>query len=140
MKNILITGGCGFIGGHIVDKLVELGHQVVVVDNYSAECNDSFHHNPKAKYNNVDITNYHKLLPCFQDVEYVFHLAAYAAEGLSHFIRHYNYTNNVIGSINLINASINYNVKCFVFTFAVICITKYFFTPHTFLCNLMTCC
>jgi UDP-glucose 4-epimerase len=78
VSRCLVTGGCGFIGGHIVDKLIGLGHEVVVVDNYSAECNDSFHHNPKAEYNNVDITNYHKLLPCFQDVEYVFHLAAQA--------------------------------------------------------------
>ena len=50
----------------------------MVVDNYSAECNDNFHHNPKADYNNIDINNYHALLPCFQDVEYVFHLAAQA--------------------------------------------------------------
>ena len=78
MSRCLVTGGCGFIGGHIVDKLVNLGHEVIVVDDYSAECNDNFYHNPKAHYNNVDITNYHKLLPCFQDVEYVFHLAAQA--------------------------------------------------------------
>ncbi len=51
--------------------------------------------------------------------EYVFHLAAYAAEGLSHFIKRFNYNNNLIGSVNLINASINYNVKCFVFTSSI---------------------
>ena len=51
--------------------------------------------------------------------EYVFHLAAYAAEGLSHFIKHFNYTNNLIGSVNLINASVNHNVKCFVFTSSI---------------------
>jgi UDP-glucose 4-epimerase len=78
VSRCLVTGGCGFIGGHIVDKLVSLGHEVVVVDNYSAECNDNFHHNPKADYNDVDINDYHNLLPCFQDVEYVFHLAAQA--------------------------------------------------------------
>ena len=51
---------------------------------------------------------------------YVYHLAAYAAEGLSHFIRRYNYNNNLIGSINLINASINTGtVKCFVFTSSI---------------------
>jgi len=51
--------------------------------------------------------------------EYVFHLAAYAAEGLSHFIKRFNYNNNLIGSVNLINASINHNVKCFVFTSSI---------------------
>jgi UDP-glucose 4-epimerase len=51
--------------------------------------------------------------------DYVYHLAAYAAEGLSHFIKRFNYNNNLIGSINLINASINHNIKCFVFTSSI---------------------
>jgi UDP-glucose 4-epimerase len=51
--------------------------------------------------------------------EHVFHLAAYAAEGLSHFIKHFNYTNNLLGSVNLINASVNHGVKCFVFTSSI---------------------
>lgn len=51
--------------------------------------------------------------------DYVYHLAAYAAEGLSHFIKRFNYNNNLIGSINLINASINTGVKCFVFTSSI---------------------
>ncbi|MEO7081744.1 MAG: NAD-dependent epimerase/dehydratase family protein, partial [Flavobacteriales bacterium] len=50
---------------------------------------------------------------------YVYHLAAYAAEGLSHFIRRFNYENNLIGSINLINASVRHEVKCFVFTSSI---------------------
>jgi UDP-glucose 4-epimerase len=50
---------------------------------------------------------------------YVFHLAAYAAEGLSHFIKRFNYTNNLIGSVTLLNASINHRVKCFVFTSSI---------------------
>ena len=49
----------------------------------------------------------------------MFHLAAYAAEGLSHFIKRFNYENNLIGSVNLINASINHEVKCFVFTSSI---------------------
>jgi UDP-glucose 4-epimerase len=49
----------------------------------------------------------------------VYHLAAYAAEGLSHFIRRFNYENNLIGSINLINASVRHEVKCFVFTSSI---------------------
>jgi UDP-glucose 4-epimerase len=51
--------------------------------------------------------------------DYVYHLAAYAAEGLSHFIKRFNYTNNLIGSVNLINASVNTGVKCFVFTSSI---------------------
>lgn len=51
--------------------------------------------------------------------DYVYHLAAYASEGLSHFIRHFNYTNNLLGSINLINASVKAKVKCFVFTSSI---------------------
>ena len=51
--------------------------------------------------------------------EYVYHLAAYAAEGLSHFIKRFNYTNNLVGSVNLINASVNTVVKCFVFTSSI---------------------
>src|SRR6266566_7606709 len=51
--------------------------------------------------------------------EHVYHLAAYAAEGLSHFIKRFNYTNNVIGSVNLLNASINTGVKTFVFTSSI---------------------
>jgi UDP-glucose 4-epimerase len=51
--------------------------------------------------------------------KYVFHLAAYAAEGLSHFIKRFNYNNNLIGSVNLINAAVNTGVKCFVFTSSI---------------------
>jgi UDP-glucose 4-epimerase len=51
--------------------------------------------------------------------DYVFHLAAYAAEGLSHFIKRFNYNNNLIGSMNLINASVNFGVKRFVFTSSI---------------------
>ena len=51
--------------------------------------------------------------------DYVFHLAAYAAEGLSHFIKRFNYTNNVIGSMTLINESVKHEIKCFVFTSSI---------------------
>jgi UDP-glucose 4-epimerase len=52
-------------------------------------------------------------------IDYVYHFAAYAAEGLSHFIKNFNYMNNVIGSINLINASVNYKIKCFVYASSI---------------------
>jgi UDP-glucose 4-epimerase len=53
------------------------------------------------------------------EFDYVYHLAAYAAEGLSHFIRRYNYTNNLIGSVNLINEAVKHQVRCFVFTSSI---------------------
>src|SRR5690606_23353730 len=64
----------------------------------------------------------HKLVnELFEKNEFdnVYHLAAYAAEGLSHFIRRFNYSNNLIGSVNLINAAVNTNVKCFIFTSSI---------------------
>jgi len=75
MKSI-VTGGCGFIGSHIVDELIKEKHEVVVIDDESAECNDKFYYNEKASYNKVSICNYESIQPLFEGVDYVFHLAA----------------------------------------------------------------
>ena len=76
MVKSLVTGGCGFIGSHIVDKLVAVGHEIVVIDNESAESNDKFFHNNNAQYTKVSIADYDAIEPLFQDVDYVFHLGA----------------------------------------------------------------
>ena len=67
------------------------------------------------------VTDHELIMKLFTEekFDYVYHLAAYAAEGLSHFIRRFNYTNNLIGSINLINEAVKNNVKCFVFTSSI---------------------
>lgn len=75
MKTI-VTGGSGFIGSHLVDKLVELNKNVIVIDDESAEGNDPAHRNPKAVYHKINVCDYEKILPLFADVDYVFHLAA----------------------------------------------------------------
>ena len=74
----LVTGGCGFIGGHIVDELTEGGHSVVVIDNLSSEGSDSFYFNESrnVSYHKVDIRDFEKILPLFDGIDTVFHLAA----------------------------------------------------------------
>lgn len=72
----LVTGGAGFIGSHIVDKLVELGYETVIIDNESSTVNHTFHHNPRATYHKEDIANYENIRALFEGVNYVFHLAA----------------------------------------------------------------
>ena len=111
-----MTGGAGFIGSHVTDALLARGHRVTVLDDLSGGFVDNV--SPAAEFVPGTITDVALVNRLFEErrFDYVFHLAAYAAEGLSHFIRRFNYDNNLIGSVNLINAAVNYDVKCFVFT------------------------
>jgi UDP-glucose 4-epimerase len=119
MSKILVTGGAGFIGSHMAEGLHRRGHKVVVLDDLSG----GFVDNIVDGIDFVEGSICDELLvnKLFEDhrFDYVYHLAAYAAEGLSHFIKRFNYNNNLIGSVNLINASVNYEVKCFVFTSSI---------------------
>lgn len=75
---VIVTGGFGFIGSHIVDRLIYDGITVIVIDNESAECHEQFYHNPKAHNYKFDICDYENIRPLFEGVDYVFHLAAEA--------------------------------------------------------------
>ncbi len=119
MTTSLITGGAGFIGSHVVKHCLDMGHKVVVLDDLSGGFED--HIPAGAEFVEGSITDVALVQELFAKhrFDYVYHLAAYAAEGLSHFIRHFNYNNNLIGSINLINESVKHKVKCFVFTSSI---------------------
>ncbi len=119
MGKILVTGAAGFIGSHVTDELIHLGHEVIALDDLSGGFRENVH--PKATFiegSFLDVPLLDKLF-ANDDITHIYHLGAYAAEGLSHFIRNFNYNNNLIGSINLVNQAVNHGVKCFVFTSSI---------------------
>ncbi len=96
-----------------------MGHQVVVVDDLSGGFVDNVPRGAKFVERRCSTDALLDRLFGQYQFDYVYHLAAYAAEALSHFIKRFNYNNNLIGSVNLINASVNSGVKCFIFTSSI---------------------
>jgi UDP-glucose 4-epimerase len=118
-SQVLVTGAAGFIGSHVCVHLLRQGHRVVGLDDLSGGFRDQVPDGVKFIEGSVTDTALVQQLFARHRFGYVFHLAAYAAEGLSHFIKRFNYTNNLLGSVNLINAAVNHDVKCFVFTSSI---------------------
>lgn len=115
----LVTGGAGFIGSHVAQHRLALGHDVTVLDDLGGGFADQV---PVGAYLVQGSVTDHTLMRRLFDEHhftYVYHLTAYAAEGLSHFIRHFNYTNNLIGSVNLINEAVRHEVECCIFTSSI---------------------
>lgn len=119
MPTSLVTGGAGFMGAHVADWLLNAGHKVVVLDDLSGGFADNVP--VGAAFIQGSVVDYQLVDELFktQRFDNVYHLAAYAAEGLSHFIKRFNYTNNLIGSVNLLNAAVKYEARCFVFTSSI---------------------
>ena len=118
-KSALVTGGAGFIGSHVARALREEGLGVVVLDDLSGGFVDNV---PRGvELVEGSILDVPLMTRFFQQYGFdaVYHLAAYAAEGLSPFIRRFNYQNNLIGSINLINLAVEHEVSRFVFTSSI---------------------
>ena len=116
---VLVTGAAGFIGSHVCAHLLRQGYGVIGLDDLSGGFRDQIPAGVKFIEGSVTDVALVQQLFAKHRFEYVFHLAAYAAEGLSHFIKRFNYTNNLLGSVNLINAAVNHDVKCFVFTSSI---------------------
>lgn len=121
MHNVLVTGAAGFIGSHVARYLHAAGYRVLALDDLSGGFQDQV---PLGvTFVAGSVTDHVLVDRLFRDnaFTYVFHLAAYAAEGLSPFIRRFNYETNLIGSMAVLNAAVNaaVTVKCFVFASSI---------------------
>ena len=117
-KTVLITGVAGLLGSRLADWIIENqpDYQVIGIDDLSGGYQENV--NPKVKFIEANLINKVTLAQTFEKYKpnYVFHFAAYAAEGLSPFIRNYNYQNNLVATANIVNECIKHDVKRLVFT------------------------
>jgi UDP-glucose 4-epimerase len=114
---VLITGVAGLLGSRLADWLIENKPEIKIIgiDNLSGGYKENL--NSKIKFYHNDIKDsILKDIFSEENPDYVFHFAAYAAEGLSPFIRQYNYQNNLVATANVINECIRHNIKRLVFT------------------------
>jgi UDP-glucose 4-epimerase len=117
---VLVTGAAGFIGSHVADACLALGFAVVGVDDLSG----GFRRNVPAGavFVEGDLRDPGVVEALWRDhgpFDYVYHLAAYAAEGLSHHVRRFNYQTNLVASAGLVNASVRHGVRHFVFASSI---------------------
>ncbi|MDQ2732045.1 MAG: NAD-dependent epimerase/dehydratase family protein, partial [Armatimonadota bacterium] len=116
---VLVTGAAGFIGSHVADHCLAQRMEVVATDDLSGGFRSNVPKECKFIQGDLRDPEFVSSLWNGDSFDYVYHLGAYAAEGLSHFIRRYNYETNLVASINLINESVKHQVKCFVFTSSI---------------------
>ena len=116
MTKVLITGVAGLLGANFSKYLLNKGYEIIGIDDLSGGFRSSV--DDKVKFYEFNLKDSAKIKKVFEKhrPEYVYHFAAYAAEGLSPFIRNYNYTNNILCSVNIINACVEYSIKKLIFT------------------------
>jgi UDP-glucose 4-epimerase len=114
--NCLVTGGAGFIGSNLVDKLIDLGHNVICIDNESAECHEQFYWNTKANNYKYDICNYDKIAYLFNGIDYVFHIASDARIQPAILNPRKSIESNAVGTANVIELSRINKVKRFIYS------------------------
>lgn len=118
-KRALVTGAAGFIGSHVVDTCLELGFEVVATDDLSGGYIENVPTGAEWVEGDLRDSEFVKSLWNDGRFDYVYHLGAYAAEGLSHFIRAYNYRTNLEASVNLINQAVLHEADRFVFASSI---------------------
>lgn len=118
----IVTGGAGFIGSHLVDKLIKLKHKVIVMDNLSTGRIENIRHNfNKIKFVKCDLSKISKWKTYFKKVDYVFHLAALAdlVPSINNPTKYFN--SNVVGTLNVLKLSKYYKIKKLVYAASSSC-------------------
>ena len=119
----LVTGGAGFIGSNLVDRLVKLGHQVIVLDNLSTgQLSNLFQVKNKIEFVNVDIaSSENSIAQYFNDVDWVFHLAGFA-DIVPSIKNPYSYfQTNTMGTLNILEASKKIKIKKLIYAASACC-------------------
>ena len=120
-KTTLVTGGAGFIGSHIVDKMLSLGHHVVVIDNESSDGHDAYFWNDQAENYKLDIRDFSAIASKFHSVDYVYHLAAKASVQASVDDPLPTISTQVMGTANVLEAARLAGVEKFVYSSTSAC-------------------
>ena len=117
MKCILITGVAGLLGSRMADWLIENHpeYTIIGIDNLFGGYIENIHNNVIFYKKDLATDNIKDIFDKY-DIEYVYHFAAYAAEGLSPFMRRFNYSNNILNTMNIVNECINHNIKRLIYT------------------------
>ncbi len=121
---ILITGGCGFIGSHISEILINEGNDITIIDNLSNGRLDNINHflsNNKCKFYNADISNFNEIELYFKDVDIVFHMAALADIVPSIVEPHKYHNSNVNGTISVLEACRKHKIRRFIYAASSSC-------------------
>jgi len=136
VKKSLVTGGAGFIGSHLVDRLLDEGHEVVILDNFSTGRAENLAHLKGISHlhlHRVDITNWEAIQPCFDSINWVFHLASLAdiVPSIKQPLAYCR--SNVDGTVNVLEAARRADVERFIYVASSSCygIPDVFPTPET---------
>jgi len=119
MKNVLVTGGAGFIGSHVVDELVKRGSNVRILDNLVGGSQNLRYFGKEVEFVKGDCCSKEVCKKALEGIDTVFHLAAHAAEGQSVFTPFFTANTNLMGSIRVLAEAINAGVENFVFTSSI---------------------